>query len=316
MSSKTIVTACDHKFVWGTFLLLLSLRRHGVHLPVHVMTHGLGEVDRALLHQIGGVTLFDAPAGENHRNIVYQKAAAILTAGSDLIMWIDSDCIVTGDITAKIDATGDRLQIRMRPEEEIRYLFRNRYVPGEKRGRLPRRVLDVWRGDVGERQVSAINTSCNAHCFVVHRNRLDFIRRWDAQIHKVIPDDSSGGVMDDRSLAYFLLDEAVMSSMLAFSDSPPPLRRYLMEEDPACSVIHFGGRPKPWERWLLRNMVWFDEITGLLDWAGEQGWILPGRPWFLRRERKVLCLASASLFEVQRTVRRYVSGLKKKSYFR
>lgn len=314
MSTKIIVTACDHKFVWGTFLMLLSLRRNGVKIPVHVVVHNLGEVDRAILHQIDNVTLFETPEAANHRNIVYRKTAAILTADSDLIMWIDSDCIVTGDITTKIDATGDGLQIRMRPEDEIRYLFKKRYVRGEKRGRLPRRVLEIWRDDVGERQVPAINTSCNAHCFVVHRNRLDFIRHWDAQIRKVIPDDSGSGVVDDRSFAYFLLDEAVMSSMLAFSESPPPIKRYSLEDDPACSVVHFGGRPKPWDRWLLRNMAWFDEVTRLLEWADEQGWILPGRPWYLQRRKKLLCLVHALFFEMHRKIRRNVYGLKKKNY--
>jgi len=314
MSSKTIVTACDHNFVWGTFLLLLSLRRSRVTVPVHVVTHNLGEVDRALLRQIDGVTLFDASDEANHRNIVYQKTAAILTAETDLIMWIDSDCIVTGNITPLIEAGGEGLQIRMRPEPEIAYLFKKRYAVGERRGSLPCRVLEIWRNDVGERTIPAINTSCNAHCFTLHRKYLDFIRRWDAQIRKVIADGAASGVVNDRSFAYFLLDEAVMSSMLAFSEGPPPVRRYLMEDDPACAVIHFGGRPKPWQRWLLRNMEYFDEITGLLEWAEEQGWALPYKPWYLQRNSKALCRVHALIFEVQRHIWRNVYKLKKKNY--
>lgn len=315
MSSKTIVTACDHNFVWGTYLLLLSLRRHGVQLPVHVVTHNLGEVDCALLHQIGGVTLFKASDEANHRNIIYQKTAAILTAETDLITWIDSDCVVTGDITPLLDAVGEGLQIRMRPEAEIAYLFKKRYAPGEKQKALPRRVLEIWRDDVGERAIPAINTSCNAHCFTVHRRHLDFIRRWDAQIRRVITDDSSAGVVNDRSFAYFLLDEAVMSSMLAFSEAPPPIRRYTLDSNPACAVVHFGGRPKPWQRWLLRNMEYFDELTGLLEWAEGQGWLLPSTPWFLQRKHKALCRAQALCFEVERLIRRNVYGLKKKTYY-
>lgn len=315
MISKTIVTACDRHFVWGTFLLLLSLRRHGVRLPVHVVTHNLGEVDRALLHQIDGVKLFNADDEANHRNIVYQKTAAILTAETDLIMWIDSDCIVTGNITPLIAAAGSGLQIRMRPESEIAYLFKKRYGPGERRGALPAGVLEIWRNDVGERRTPAINTSCNAHCFSVHRRYLDFIRKWDRQIRKVIPDDACSGVVNDRSFAYFLLDEAVLSSMLAFAEEPPPVRRYMLEDDPECAVIHFGGQPKPWKRWLLRNLRFFDEITGLLEWAEEQGWALPYRPWYLQRKYKPLCTVHALCFELQRHVRRNVCGLKKKTYY-
>lgn len=313
-SSKTIVTACDHKFVWGTYFLLLSLRRHGVRLPVHVVTHNLGEVDCALLHQVGGVTLFKAADEANHRNIVYQKTAAILTADTDLVTWIDSDCIVTGDITPLLSAVGEGLQIRMRPQKEISYLFRRRYERGEKRRTFPQRVLDVWRKDVSERLTPAINTSCNAHCFTVHRKYLDFIRRWDAQIRRVIADDSAAGVVDDRSFAYFLLDEAVMSSMLAFSEGPPPIKRYTLEDDPACSVVHFGGRPKPWERWLLRNMNYFDELTGLLEWAEQQGWVLPATPWFLKRKNKLLCRVSAVGLELRRLIMRTVCELWKTKY--
>ncbi len=314
MSSKTIVTACDHNFVWGTYLLLLSLRRHGVELPVHVVTHNLGEVDCALLHQIGGVTLFAASDEANHRNIVYQKTAAILTAKTDWIMWIDSDCIVTGDITPLITSAGEGLQIRMRPEGEIAYLFKRRYTHGERPGALPSSVLDVWRKDVGERLTPAINTSCNAHCFAIHRKHLDFIRRWDAQIRKVISDEAVIGVVNDRSFAYFLLDEAVMSSMLAFAEGPPPIRRYAMEDDPACAVIHFGGRPKPWQRWLLRNMEYFDKVTELLEWAEGQGWMQPATPWFLKRKNKSICRIHALFFEAERLIRRTVYGLKRKSY--
>ncbi len=310
MSSKTIVTACDHKFVWGTYLLLLSLRRHGVQLPVHVVTHNLGEVDCALLHQIGGVTLFQTSDEANHRNIVYQKTAAILTAETDLIVWIDSDCIVTGDITSQIDATREGLQIRMRPETEIAYLFKKRYEHDETGGTLPRKILEIWRKDVGERLTPAINTSCNAHCFAVHRNYLDFIRRWDEQIRKVIADESTAGVVNDRSFAYFLLDEAVMSSMLAFAEGAPPLRHYGMEQ----TVVHFGGRPKPWQCWLLRNMDSFDEVVGLLEWAEKQGWLLPATPWSLQRKSKWLCRIHALFFEAHRLIRRRAHGLKKKSY--
>jgi hypothetical protein len=314
MSSKTIVTACDHHFVWGTFLLLLSLRRHGVTLPVNVMTHGLGEVDRAMLHQIGGVSLFDADEQAGRRNIVYRKTAAILTANTDWVVWLDSDCIVTGDITPLIDAGEPGLQIRMRPENEIAYLFRKRYQPGETRGRLPERVLDIWREDVGQRQEPAIQTSCNAHSFCVHRDWFDFIRRWDRQIRSVIPDDGRAGVVDDRSFAYFLLDEAVMSSMLAFDEHPPPVRPYKLDRNPACSVVHFGGRPKPWDRWLFRNLDYFDEITGLLSWADEQGWTVPGRPVHLNPRLKPFVRIDALVYELPRRMRRQVSGMKRKRY--
>ncbi|MFA6173575.1 MAG: hypothetical protein WC334_05195 [Kiritimatiellales bacterium] len=128
----------------------------------------------------------------------------------------------------------------------------------------------------------------------------------------MIPADAGGGVVNDRSFACFLLDEAVMSSMLAFSAGPPPLRRYLMEDDPACAVIRFGGQPKPWRRWLLRNMEYFDEVTGLLEWAEEQGWkpaVTPAQP---HRKNKIRYWICAFFFEMQRYFRRSACELRRK----
>jgi lipopolysaccharide biosynthesis glycosyltransferase len=121
-------------------------------------------------------------------------------------------------------------------------------------------------------------------------------------------------VVNDRSFAYFLLDESVMSSMLAFSNEAPPIQHYAMDDDSSRAVVHFGGRPKPWQRWLLRNMEYFDEVVGLLEWAEGQGWLLPATPWWLLRKNKTLCRVHALFFEAQRLIRRSVYGLKKKTY--
>jgi hypothetical protein len=127
----------------------------------------------------------------------------------------------------------------------------------------------------------------------------------------VIPDSSSAGVVNDRSIAYFLLDEAVMSSLLAFAEGTPELKPYLMDRDPECAVVHFGGRPKPWDRWLLRNMKYFDLVVELLEWSERQGWFLPSMPWHFLRKNRRLCYLSALLFEFKRQVRHaFLSVLK------
>jgi lipopolysaccharide biosynthesis glycosyltransferase len=103
--------------------------------------------------------------------------------------------------------------------------------------------------------------------------------------------------------------------MLAFSEGPPPIHRYAMDEDPSCAVVHFGGSPKPWRRWLLRNMEYFDETVGLLEWAEAKGWLLPATPWFLQRKYKTFCRLDAMSFEVRRrlwlSMRRFI----KKNYY-
>ncbi|MDK2857393.1 MAG: hypothetical protein PWQ29_890 [Verrucomicrobiota bacterium] len=309
MSTKTIVTACDRSFVWGFFFLLASIRRHGMDIPVHLVIYGLNPDEKKGLATLPGVRVFEHSDDQNIRNIACQKTEALLTADTEHILWIDSDCIVTGNITQQIEATGEGIQIRLRPEAEVAYLFRNRYAPDEPRGKVPSAVLDVWRRDVGERQEPRINTSCNAHCFAIHRSHLDFVRRWDRQIRKVIPPQDFG-IVNDRSFAYFLLDESVMSSMLAFDETAPETQPFVLETDPSARVIHFGGNPKPWKCWMTRNVNRFEEIMDLLDWAVAEGWPLPDRPWNLRRENRFFCVIWAHLFELKRILLRIAYRLK------
>lgn len=300
MRSKTIVTACDQNFAAGSFLLLASLRRHGVDIPVHILERNLPDAERRLLEQVDGVTLFPASENATLQHMVYEKTEAVLTADSDLVIWLDSDCMITGDITPQIDATGDGLQIRMRPENEIAYLFRQRYSDDDTRGKMPRSVLDIWKKDIGERETERISTSCNAHCLVINRAWIGFLERWKNQMLKVIPQETSHIIVNERSIAYPFIDESVISSMLAFCEEVPPLTDFQFDQDPAHSVIHFGGSPKPWQRSLQRNMVWFDEIMDNLDWAEQQGWTYPGRPWFLQRKNKAVCKVDAWFFERKR----------------
>ncbi|QHI70551.1 glycosyltransferase family protein [Tichowtungia aerotolerans] len=300
MRSKTIVTACDRNFAAGAFLMLSSLRRHGVNIPVHILERDLPDADRKLLEQVDGVTLFPASENAMLQHMVYEKYEAVRTAASDLIIWMDSDCIVTGDITPQIDATGAGLQIRMRPENEIAYLFRQRYCVDDQKGKMPRSVLEIWKKDIGERETERISTSCNAHCFVINRSWVGFLERWKNQMLKVIPQETSHIIVNERSPAYPFIDESVISSMLAFCEEAPAITEFQFDRDPAHSVIHFGGSPKPWQRWLQRNLVWFDEIMDNLDWAEQQGWTYPGRPWFLKRKYKTICRMDAWLFERKR----------------
>ncbi|GAG26211.1 unnamed protein product, partial [marine sediment metagenome] len=40
MKEKTVVTACDKKFIWGAYLLVASLRYFNVDTKVHVLVSG------------------------------------------------------------------------------------------------------------------------------------------------------------------------------------------------------------------------------------------------------------------------------------
>ncbi len=296
--SQMIVTSCDQRFLWGAFILIGSLRYHGVKLPIHVVTFGVAESDRRLLEGLGGVRTFPADTS-NPRNIACQKATAILTSEADHIAWIDSDCLCTGDITSLIEAPAQSIQIRLRPPAEIAYLFRLRYAANEPRGPLPQVVLDTWQKDVGERTAPRLNTSCNAFLFVIHRQHLDFVRKWERQIEKVIPPQDFG-IVNDRSVAYFLLDEAVMSSLLAFADHAPAVSPFRLAGDPARQVIHFGGMPKPWTKWMTRNLEYFDAVVTVIEWLQAQGIATPPVPWNLERKNRGRAVRTARIFEVQR----------------
>ena len=296
--SRMIVTACDQRFLWGAFIFIGSLRYHGVKLPVHVVTFDVTEADRRLLEGLENVKTFPADTS-NPRNIACQKATAILTSDAEHIAWIDSDCLCTGDITPLIEAPDRSIQIRMRPAAEIAYLFRRRYAAGEPRGPLPKVVLDTWRKDVGERAEPRINTSCNAFSFVIHRQHLDFVRKWERQIEQVIPPQDFG-IVNDRSISYFLLDEAVMSSLLAFANDAPAVSPFRLANDPAGQVIHFGGMPKPWTQWMTRNIEYFDAVVTVVEWLQQQGIQTPPVPWNLKRENRGRAVRAARLFEVKR----------------
>ena len=67
--------------------------------------------------------------------------------------------------------------------------------------------------------------------FCIHRRHLDFIREWRDQIAKVLPAGDTG-VVDSSLYAYFMSDESVLSSLLVFSRSAPPLSTFRLNRDP------------------------------------------------------------------------------------
>jgi hypothetical protein len=125
-----------------------------------------------------------------------------------------------------------------------------------------------------------------ANAFVLHRRHLGFVREWQAQIAKVIPPTDVGPV-DKSSPAYFMTDESVLTSLLAFSDAAPPIAKIRLNEDPAAHIAHFGANPKPWKRW--RKHLWYchHHVLDLIDWAEASGYRIPPLPWSFRRSSEL-----------------------------
>ncbi len=279
--ATTIVSACDRNYIWGAFLLAASAARHAPGTTVHIVQTGFTDEDAALFDALPDVRLL-AMADDDPRNMANRKAEAIITGETEYIAWLDADCMVVGDIRPLLVPANGEFQIRLREPWENAMIWNNRYASGETRGGIPQAVLAQWRADVGQLETPNTNTTCVTNAFVLHRRHLDFIREWKSQISKVIaPVDS--GVVNRSSAAYFMTDESVLSSLLAFSRLAPPVGDLQLNRDPEAHVAHFGTNPKPWKRW--RKQCWYchKHVTSLIDWLHANGKPTPPIPWSFKR---------------------------------
>lgn len=293
--STAIVTALDPNFLWGAYLLIASLRYQGVKAPVHVLTYRFSPQDRDTLAQFPQVKIHDLPQ-LTWRYFNCLKPAAICQADADYITWMDADCIVTGDITPYLETQEESFSLRFRDGQEHLALYRSlfpQYYEAHS-APFPDPILARWRDDVGERQEPRIATTCSACCFTLHRRHLDFIRRWEQQMARVLPSIEDGQVhrkvVDWGNQAYRLTDEAVLNSLLAFAENSPNLSEYQLDKDPHAQLVHFATNPKPWEIWLPRYARYYDLVMDIIDWTQQQGMTPPPKPLALRRPLKPLNL--------------------------
>ena len=284
MKNITIVSACDRNFLWGAYLLAASAARFLPQTPVHILQTGFTEADKKLLEQFPTVKVLPLPDNDP-RNVANRKSDALLSADTEFIAWLDADCMVVGDISPYLIPKNGEFQIRMRADAENAWVWRNHYAPGEPRGGLPKSVLEKWCADVGQLNKPLVNSACVTNCFVLHRRHLDFVRQWKSQIAKVIP-PTHAGVVDNRNPAYFMTDESVMTSLLAFSNIAPAPGEFLLNRNKEAHEAHFGANPKPWVRWQLRHWFYYSHVMGLLDWARAAGYKTPPLPPSLERRNK------------------------------
>jgi hypothetical protein len=315
MSARTtIVTACDRNFLWGAYLLAASAARFVPTVPLHLLHTGFGEDDLALFRQFPQVRLLPL-SDANRRNVCNRKAEAMLSADTEFIAWLDADCMIIGDITELLIPLNGEFQIQLRDRTENAQVWRHHYAPGEPRGGLPREVLQRWRGDVGQLEQPQVDTACVTNVIVIHRRHLGFIREWQAQIAKVLPAGDTG-VVDKSRPEYFMTDESVFTSLLAFSRGAPPNSEMRTNREPARHIAHFGANPKPWKGWRLG--VWYCNrpILDLLDWARAQGHPLPPVPWSLRRSSRPFAYLLAVAVDARARVRAFGGRILKRRYRR
>ena len=301
MKNITIVSACDRNFLWGAYLLAASSARFLPQTPVHILQTGFTDDDKALLEQFPTVKVL-ALADNDPRNVANRKSEALLSADTEFVAWLDADCMVIGDISKYLIPKNGEFQIRMRAAAENAWVWRNHYAAGEPRGGLPKSVLEKWHADVGQLDKPLVDSACVTNCFVLHKRHLDFVRQWKVQIAKVIP-PVHAGVVDNRNPAYFMTDESVMTSLLAFSSIAPTPGEFLLDRDPQAHVAHFGANPKPWIQWRLRLWYCHLHIMSLLDWARTSGYKLPPLPRSFEKRNRLPAYALALVGEAKAKAR-------------
>jgi hypothetical protein len=290
-SNVTLVTACDKNYLWGAFLLAASAARSIPNVPMHVVQTGFSGEDITFFTQFPLVSVLPL-AADDPRNVANRKAEALLTAESEYIGWLDADCMVVGDIEPMLVPQNGEFQIRLRGEAENAQVWSNHYASGELHRGVPAAVLAQWRDDVGQLTSPTHNTACVTNAFILHRRHLDFIRQWKCQIAKVIA-PANTGVVDRRSRPYFMIDESVLSSLLAFSAIAPPVAPYQLDRADQAHVAHFGVNPKPWKRWRKQFWRYHAPVMDLIDWLHANGHAVPPIPWSLRRSSTPLAWALA-----------------------
>jgi len=261
--NNTVVTASDRNYIWGVYLLICSMRKNGMQEPVAVLGAGYTEEDCRVLSSLGNVQVKNIE--KNTRSLTCAKPEAMFLAKTDYITWIDCDGFFIGNCSENlVYSDPDIIHIRKRSIEE-------------NRGPFSEELLSVWQRDVGERSKPRFNTRCNACTISLHKKQLSFIQKWDEQMKKVLPQEDLG-VVDKHSVGYMQTDESVLTSLLCFAEEAPEVSlSYKLDKiETGRFFVHFGTPPKPWVCWTPRAFRYFDEYTGLVDWAQRKGLPLPG----------------------------------------
>ncbi len=293
----TIVTIADKNFFLAVFILVLSLRFHSVRANINILGIGLSPQDKKYLEQFANVTVFDGE--DNPRNPTTRKGEAILTAehdSSEYIALFDADCIVTGDISKYIAPPEPAWYLLQRTPQREAEDFRDRYTSQDRIGGIPHKIKQVWMEDVGELTSCQIQNTFAGGNIVLHKQYLDFAKKWHRQMLKVLPPLDNGCTHDMSNFAYIGLDEFVLNSLLAFSKVRPPLRDMLLNKDPSAYLAHLGPWPRYWVVWPRNKLQYYKPLIALISWAKTKKYNIPPLPWTLRKRNESLTFLVAYLY--------------------
>jgi len=270
--NNTIVTACNRQYLWGVILLIASIRLNKGKYPVHVFSPDLRDDEIRTLEQFEGIKVFKS----NNINPHMDKAKAILSADTDYVTWVDSDCLFIGNLDHLLIPDNDGFQIRFRQSNENSQVFKQRYKKGDVIGDIPADILSKWQTDVRERNTPNINRQCVSNFISLHKKHLPFIRKWDQQLSliEVNPDQP----VDKNSTAYFMTDESILTSLFAFSQDIPEISPYKLNLYPNQYLMHFGETLKPWNTWRARHLKYYNYVVSLINDLQAMNFLLPPIP--------------------------------------
>jgi hypothetical protein len=312
---KAIVTViADSNFVIPVYILILSLKFFEPAQRIHILGISLSDKEKALFTQFDNVFVFDSSIPRSDQpgamRIIADilKGEALMTADGCEEPWIallDGDCIATGNLEPYLAPAEPALYARSRTAEEDNRIFQYYRISGEPDNGIPKRFLNRWRQDVGQRPEPSRTTTVLSGNLILHRNYLDFARTWQNFMEKIL-------VHTDPSktdTAYYMPAEFALSAWLMFADNPPPVREVLLNSNPDARLAHLGPAPKYWRFWTLKNLEFFEPVIRLLDWAKDQGYESPLLPAALKKRNKALVIAVAFAYEafimVHRKIKRF-----------
>lgn len=299
MKNCTIVSAADGNYFWGLILLTASVRNAGLTCPVHLLVRDLTQDQIDSLKALGNVSIEEMDPG-NLRNPCTWKPVALQGVDTEYVAWMDADCLIIGDISELLLPTNSEFQIRVRDKAENANAYSSLYARGETRGAVPASIQATWQQDLGERTIPRLETTVVTNCFVIHRRHMPFIAKWKMQIEKVLP-LADGGVVNHDQKAYFMTDESVFSSLLAFGATAPPIANFQLNDIPEKHVAHFGVRPKPWKGWAQQTWYAYDQVMATIDYALRHCPDLPELPPSLQRKNRLRSrLGAKSRYFIQR----------------
>ncbi len=288
MKNNTVVTAGDRNYLWGVYLLIASMRKNGMDEPVVVLGVDYGPDVEKLLKQFGDVKVFSIPRPA--RSLACHKPDAMLLAETEFITWVDCDAFFLGNNSANLPPLSpDEIHIRMRGEAENAMAFAEHRF-GEDGKTIPAPVLEEWRQDIGSNSAPATPRACSDCLLSVHRSHLLLIKKWQEQMHQILPEKNIG-VVDRTLLYYHQLDESVLNSLLCLWPGAPRVsKEYRLDKKKDELYIHFVCHPKPWAGWTTSSFRHFDRYLDVVAFCEEQGFDLPGPlPFSLQRKNKTAC---------------------------